>query len=392
MKAVILGAGFQGYACAFDMVRSSAVESILVVDKERSALDNLQARLTSPKVICQEADITQFNTAVNVMKQGDVTVSAVPYFFNDMLTQAAIQAKCHFVDMGGNTQLVLKQMTYSQEAQQAGVTIIPDMGLAPGFANLLAAELIEGFDTVDSLEIRVGGLPQNPQPPLDYQLFFSVEGLINEYIGDCDILKDGKRQQVKSLTEVEALEFPSPVGPCEAFYTLGGTSTLPWTYEGRVQNLNYKTVRYPGHCEKLQLLESLGFFETEPVHTRDGQSVQPRQVTAALLSQTLRHEEPKDYVVIRVTATGWQAGELVEERFECLDAYDDTHAMTAMMRTTAFPVSIVAQLIGTGQITQRGVFPPERIVPLGVVRQQMAERGIVTQHHCQAVQPASMPS
>jgi lysine 6-dehydrogenase len=380
MKAVVFGSGFQGVACAWDLVRSPEVESVLLVDQNQDALEKAQRKINSPKIRIQQADITNETQAVELMKQGDVTVSAVPYFFNEKLTKAAIKAGSHFVDMGGNTDLVFKQMEYSEDAQGANVTIVPDMGLAPGYANLLAAELIEKFNTVDSVEVRVGGLPQNPPPPLDYQLFFSVEGLINEYIGACTVLKDGQRAKIKSLTELESLTFPEPVGACEAFHTLGGSSTLPWTYEGRVRNFNYKTVRYPGHCEKLVLLEDLGFFDTEPVRTRDGQTVEPRQVTGALFTKKLSHDEPRDYVVIRVTVKGSQNGQQVEESFECLDKYDEATQMTAMMRTTAFPVSIVAQLLGTGKITESGVFPPERVIPLGVVREEMAKRGIETKH------------
>lgn len=380
MKAVVLGSGFQGVACVWDLIQSPNVERVLLVDQNPSALNQAKAKISSPKLEIREADITQFNQAVSLMREGSVTVSAVPYFFNEQLTQAAIEAGCHMVDMGGNTDLVFKQMEYSPQAQAAGVTIIPDMGLAPGFANLLAAELIEKFESVENVEIRVGGLPQNPRPPLDYQLFFSVEGLINEYIGPCTILGDGKRTTVKSLTGVEALTFPDPVGPCEAFHTLGGSSTMPWTYEGRVKNLNYKTVRYPGHCEKLVLLEDLGFFETDPIQTRDGQKVSPRQVTAALLNRKLYTDEPRDFVVVRVTVQGTQAGKPVEEIFEILDRYDTQTGFTAMMRTTAFPVSIVAQLLGGGKIPQPGVFPPERVVPVGVVREEMARRGIETRH------------
>jgi lysine 6-dehydrogenase len=380
MKIVILGAGFQGTACAFDLLRSEGVDEVTLVDQSETALQAAQKRLNSPKLNTVVLDITTHANAVQAMRHGQVTVSAVPYFLNEMLTQAAIEAGSHFVDMGGNTDVVLKQMTYSSQAEKAGVTIVPDMGLAPGYANLLAAELIDGFDSVESVKVRVGGLPQNPEQPLNYQLFFSIEGLINEYLGDCAVIRNGKRTLVKSLTELESIEFPQPVGPCEAFTTLGGTSTLPWTYEGRVKNLDYKTVRYPGHCEKIQLLETLGFFDTTPVTTRDGITVEPRKVAAAVMNQSLRVDEPTDYVVIRVTVKGEKKGQMIEEQFDCLDRYDTQNKMTAMMRTTAFPVSIVAQLLGSNAITQRGVFPPERVVPLGSVRQEMERRDIPVTH------------
>lgn len=380
MKVVILGAGLQGTACALDLCRSDRVISVVMTDQSQPALDKAKTKIDSSKMNCQHVDVTSAESMRTVMTGADVVISAVPYFLNKTLMPLAIDAHCHWVDMGGNTDLVLRQLEYDAQAKQAGVTAIPDMGLAPGFANLLAAELIAGFDAVESVKIRVGGLPQEPKPPLDYQLFFSVEGLINEYIGMCDVLVDGKRERVKSLTEVETLEFPDPLGRCEAFYTLGGSSTLPWTYEGRVKNLDYKTVRYQGHAEKIRLLEELGFFETDPLQTRDGLMVSPRQTTAAVLNKLLATDNPRDTVVIRVTVSGTKAGEAQAETFECIEHYNDADQLTAMMRTTAFPVSIVAQLLGTGAIQQPGVFPPERVVPVGVVREEMARRGIVVRH------------
>ena len=380
MKIVVLGAGFQGTACGLDCLNTAEVTSVMVADQQPEALKRLDDRFaTHPhraKLTTQSVDLSNAQAALAVMQPHDVVISAVPYFFNRQLMPIAIDAQCHWVDMGGNTDLVLEQMTHSPKAQAAGVTMVPDMGLAPGFANVLAAELIENLETVESVQIRVGGLPQDPQPPLNYALFFSIEGLINEYIGDCLVLRDGHCQSVPSLTDVESLTFPAPVGECEAFHTLGGSSTMPMTYEGRVQSLDYKTVRYPGHVQFIAMMNDLGFFRQDEVLP----GVSARKATTAMLDKALRLPEglPRDIVVVRVTAIGMDAqGQRLQRTFECIDTFNESQQLTAMMRTTAFPVSIVAQWLGSPTEKQAGVFPPERIVPVGLVRQAMAARGIV---------------
>lgn len=380
MKLLVLGAGFQGTACVLDCLNAAEVTSVTVADQQADALKRLELRFAGhanrAKLSTQQVDLSDAQVALAVMQPHDVVISAVPYFFNRTLMPIAIEAQCHWVDMGGNTDLVLEQMTHSPKAQAAGVTMVPDMGLAPGFANVLAAELIESMETVESVQIRVGGLPQDPQPPLNYALFFSIEGLINEYIGDCLVLRQGRCQSVPSLTEVETLSFPAPVGDCEAFHTLGGSSTMPMTYEGRVQSLDYKTVRYPGHVQSIALMNDLGFFSQDDV--LPGMSA--RKATTAILNKALRLPDglPKDIVVVRVTAVGTDASQQrIQRTFECIDTFNESQQLTAMMRTTAFPVSIVAQWLGSPADKPAGVFPPERVVPVGLVRQAMATRGIV---------------
>src|ERR671917_551892 len=175
-------------------------------------------------------------------------VEAIP------VARAAVGAGTNFCDLGGNNAVVDAELALDAEARAAGVNVIPDCGLAPGMVSVLAAHGAARFERLDELHIRVGGLPQTPRPPLDYQIVFSVVGLINEYVERARVIRGGQVVEVESLTEIEALEFPAPFERMEAFQTSGGTSTLPDTFHGRLQELDYKTIRYPGHCEQFKLL------------------------------------------------------------------------------------------------------------------------------------------
>jgi lysine 6-dehydrogenase len=292
----------------------------------------------------------------------DVVISAVPYFLNLVLTRAAIEAGVSFCDLGGNTDLVREQEALDERAKAAGVVVVPDCGLAPGMANVLAAAGIGRLDRADAVHIRVGGLPLRPRPPLDYLIVFSMLGLLNEYLGYATVLRDGKRVDVETLTEEEALEFPKPVGRCEAFVTLGGASTMPWTYEGRVKTLDYKTVRYPGHAAKIRLLRDLGLLETTPVPV-DGVPVSPRSLFASVVGPLLTFPEEPDVIVMRVTVTGARGGKRREISFEMLDRMDTERGVSAMMRTTAYPTAAAALMIARGEVPFRGVAAMERAIP-----------------------------
>ena len=163
------------------------------------------------------------------------------------LARAAIEARTNFCDLGGNNSVVDSELALDAQARAAGINIIPDCGLAPGMVSVLAAHGAARFRRLDELHIRVGGLPQKPRPPLDYQIVFSVEGLINEYVERARVIRDGEIIEVESMTEVESLQFPAPFGQMEAFQTSGGTSTLPETFLGRIRELDYKTIRYTGN-------------------------------------------------------------------------------------------------------------------------------------------------
>jgi lysine 6-dehydrogenase len=223
---------------------------------------------------------------------------------------------------------------------------------------------------VEEVHIRVGGLPQDPRPPLDYQLVFSVEGLINEYIEPARVIRDGDIVEVESMTEIELLSFPDPYGRMEAFQTSGGTSTLVETYHGKVRELDYKTIRYPGHCAKFKTMIDLGLCSSNAIDV-DGAPVKPRRVLGELLVKNLPHDEP-DVVLVRVEVSG--GGKRL--RYDIIDRADPKTGLSAMMRTTAFPASIVALMMARGQTTSKGALPQERCIPPQAFMDELAARKI----------------
>lgn len=359
MKVAVIGAGLMGRAAAFDLAQNDNVESIGLFDADEKLATEVVTKYAYGKAGASWLDAGDETAAAAALQGYDAAISCVPYRYNLNLTKAAIAAGCHLVDLGGNNDMVRAQLELNAEAEQAGVTIVPDCGLAPGMVAVLAADAMAKFDQVDSMKIRVGGLPQSPRPPLNYMMVFSAEGLINEYWEPCIIIEDGKKKTVNPMSGVELLEFDG-IGKLEAFYTSGGTSTLPDSFLGKIDFLDYKTIRYPGHCAIFRPMLEIGLGSRHKVDV-DGVSVEPRSVLKVVLKRSLSFDD-LDLVLVRVTVEGQINGESKTRVYEIVDRQENKTALTSMMRLTAFPASIVAQMAASGEITQRGVKPQEIVV------------------------------
>lgn len=369
MRMLVLGAGRMGLGAVHDLVSQPDVTGVTVADadvaKARAIAERYGGRVTAAQIDCND------DQAVRDLMQGHASaISCVNYWLNERLARAAIASGTHFCDLGGNNDVVDAELALDAEAKAAGVNVIPDCGLAPGMVAVLVAHGAQQFQKLDEIHIRVGGLPQDPKPPLDYQMVFSVEGLINEYIEPARVIRGGKIVTVESMTEIESLEFPPPFGTMEAFQTSGGTSTLPETFLGKVQELDYKTIRFPGHCAKFKTMIDLGLCSSEPM-TVDGVTVKPRRVLGDLLVRSLPHDEP-DVVLVRVEFVG----EGRRLRYDIIDRRDPETGLSAMMRTTAFPASIVALMSARGQTTAKGALPQERCIPPDPFMEELAKRKI----------------
>jgi lysine 6-dehydrogenase len=371
MNILVLGAGRMGLGAVHDLVRQPDVTTVTVADMAAEKAHRIASVIGSPKVKPVALDASDHAAVVALMKQHASAVSCVNYWLNEKLARAAIEAGCNFCDLGGNNSVVDAELALDEEARARGINIIPDCGLAPGMVAVLAAHGARRFENLDELHIRVGGLPQHPKPPLDYQLVFSVEGLINEYIEPARVIRDGRIVEVESMTEVEGLDFPPPFGTMEAFQTSGGTSTLPETFLGKVQELDYKTIRYRGHCAKFKTMIDLGLCSSEPIAV-DGVAVKPRRVLGDLLMRNLPADEP-DVVLVRVEF----AGDGRRLRYDIIDYADKTNGLSAMMRTTAFPASIVALMMARNETTSKGALPQERCIDPDLFMQELSARDIV---------------
>lgn len=374
MKFLVLGAGRMGYAAVYDLIRSPKVEKVVVADRDAKCVKSAVERLNDPKIVPVELDISKQSDVIALMKSVDVAISCVPYDNNYELAKAALEAKTHFVDLGGNESVVEKTFLLHDLAKERKITIMPDLGLAPGLVSILAVAAADSLDELYEIRIRVGGLPVDSENFLGYSHVFALEGLINEYAEDVTLIRDGRLMQVPPLSEVESLDFPKPFGEMEAFTTSGGISTLPKTYEGKVQHLDYKSIRYKGHCKQLSLLQELGLMSKDEVKIKGGKVV-PRDLLIRLLDAKLAKDEP-DVVLLRVTVTGVKDKEPRQLVWEGIEFSDQAERLTAMMRMTAFPASIIAQMIARGDITERGVLRQEMSVPVKLFLAEMESRGL----------------
>ena len=377
MRMLVLGAGLQGSACAYDLLAYTDHDVVLAdlnVDHLPAFLQPyLGNRLTAVRVDANDrAGVRQLMEGISA------TMSAFPYYFNLAMTEAAVDAGSHFCDLGGNTQIVQDQKALAARAAAKGVTVVPDCGLAPGMVNILAEHGITQLDEVQSVRIKVGGLPQKPEPPLNYQVVYSLEGALDYYTTLSWVLRDGKQTQVTALSEIEHLDFPG-IGTLEAFHTAGGLSTMAQRYEGKVHTMEYKTLRYPGHAEMMAVMRDIGLMGMEPVDVK-GTKVVPRDVFISIVGPRLKkdYKESPDQVALRVEAEGTDKGDHVLYRYDLLDRYDADTGITAMMRTTGFSLAITGAMQAAGKV-KPGVWTPDEAMPPREYIAALAERGVVIQ-------------
>jgi len=358
MKIVVIGVGRMGKAAAYDLVHNPVVDEVKLLGRGEK-LEQLKKWLHSDKVTTEEIDVEDKDAVVAAIKGYDSALSCVPYKFNFILAQAAVQAGVNFFDLGGNNEIVAQEIGLHEEAKKKDILIIPDCGLAPGLVSVLTKKLVSEFDEIDEIHLRVGGLPKEPKGELQYALVFSLKGLVNEYIESAIVLHKGKIETIDSMNALEEIEFPEPFGRMEAFSTSGGTSTLPQTYEGKIKELDYKTIRYPGHLEKIKKLwEESG--EDASVFGEKIKAIVP--------------EGEEDVVLLKAWGIGVKDGKKKRIEYTIIDYYDPKTGLTAMMRMTAFPAAIVVTLFD--QMKDKGACPQEICSPADVVLEELEKRGI----------------
>ncbi len=375
MNILVLGAGRMAYGFVFDMLKNKNISSINIVDREQSALDKMKEHFNNPLLsfLCIEAD--KLYELKPLFEKASGAISAVPYDYNVDLTVLAIENGTHFVDLGGNNTVVERQFRLDQKAKERNVGIVPDCGLAPGMVSIVTPYVMDQLARIDDVKIRVGGLPLTPKTPLKYKIVFSVHGLINEYIEPSVVIEDGKIKTVDSMTGIETIEFPHPFGKLEAFYTSGGISTMPQTFVKDVINLDYKTIRYPGHASLMKAMIDLGLTDKKAQFDYQGKAMNTRATFEAMLNSLLQYESD-DVILIRIEASGQKEGREKSFVYQAIEYADKKNGLTAMMRTTAFPASIILQMLVEDKITDRGVLKQELSVPGFEFMCELEKRGI----------------
>jgi len=374
MRMLVLGAGLQGSACAYDLLQQPTVERVTVADLKPERVPAFLKTSAGRRLALVKVDVQDAAALREVIRGHNAVLCALPYYYNLDVMRAALEAGVHSADLGGNTEIVFRQKKLDAEARARGVSAVADCGLAPGMINILAAEGIRRVGDAEAVKIFVGGLPQHPEPPLHYQIVYSLEGALDYYTTPSWVLRDGKPARVDALSELEQVAFPPPVGVLEAFHTAGGISTLPWTYEGRVRTMEYKTLRYPGHAAIMKAIRDLGLLELQPIKVR-GKEVVPRDVFIASVSPKLTKPEGRDLVALRVEVRGGgRDGRHVA--WQLLDYFDEARGISAMMRTTGYSLAITGLMQVDGRIAAPGVHTPDEAVPFGEYLNELARRGV----------------
>jgi lysine 6-dehydrogenase len=382
-KYAVLGLGQMGSAICYDLLTYDSSAQIFGFDIDSKNRSNLESRFkeyetrfqTYPLKLKLEDPIEDHPLAKTLVEKSvDVVFGAIDYKFNYWLTKLSIQSGCSFVDLGGNPDVVKQQQSLNEQAQEKKVTIIPDLGLAPGMINIIAAYEMRKFDRLDECHLRVGGLPQNPTTILKYQQVFAIRGLTNEYLEEAEIIRDGKKTTLPSLTEVEILHFPEPWGKLEAFQTAGGTSSLADLFENKINNLTYKTIRYPGHVQFFQFLKDFQLLSDETI--METCEITPREVIEHYLVKNLPRNTP-DVVLARILIKGEIKNQQCTHSYQLIDLLDEETGFSAMARTTSFPTSIIGQFIAHGKITTKGVCRSEECVPAKELLLELEQRKII---------------
>lgn len=375
---MVLGAGRQGTAAAYDMGRWGDARRVILADRDlaiaQQSAERVNVLLGRDLAEPLEIDVKNPHGLKEHFAGVDACLSAVPYIYNLEITKIALQAGVHYCDLGGHTGIARQQHSFDSQARSTGVSLIPNCGQVPGMGTTLSVYAMEMLDEPEDVYMWDGGIPQNPQPPFKYLLTFNIGGLTNEYAEPAIFLRDGKVTEVEPMTELEQVDFPKPIGTLEAFVAGGGTDTMPWTYEGKLRTLQNLTLRYPGHYAQLRAFYDLGLWSLDSIQV-NGTNVVPREVFHTLFEPKVTFPEEKDLVIVRVRALGKKDGRPAEAFVEVIDYFDEQTGFSAMERSTGWSAAIVAEMMAHGR-TPHGSGGVEKMVPAKDFVDELDRRGV----------------
>jgi saccharopine dehydrogenase-like NADP-dependent oxidoreductase len=368
----------QGSAAIRDIVGSSQVREVVAADLDVRRVEETVASLKTSKARSERVDARDHEDLVRLMKGGfDVVACLLPARLNFPVAKAALEAKVNMVDVSYPGEI----SKLNSDARRVGIAILPGCGLDPGIDLVLYGYGCSKLDRVYEIHSYCGGIPekQYAEEPLKYKISWSWEGVLDSYTREARIIKDGRVVEVPGIFEeyVKTVRFPEPVGEAECF--LNGDAAIYRETLGlkHVKEMTRWTVRWPGHCELWSKLLKMKMLSDEPVEIADGTYVTPRQFMMKHLAPQLQYRKGEgDLVVLRVELVGEKNGESRRIVFDLVDLYDAETGVSAMARTTGYTCSIVSQMVGSGQIKEKGVLAPEKHIPFEPFFHELAKRGI----------------
>jgi saccharopine dehydrogenase-like NADP-dependent oxidoreductase len=338
---VVIGAGKIGATVARALA-STGDYQVTLADRSPEVLDRLGR---NERIRITTVDVEDSAKLLDLVNGSFAVLNAAPFRLTTPIAGAARAARTHYLDLTEDVESMRRVRALAIDASTA---FFPQCGLAPGFVSIVAFDLVKRFDSVDTVKLRVGALPQYPSNALNYNLTWSTDGVINEYCEPCEAIVNGIRREVPALAELE--EFSLDGVTYEAFNTSGGLGTLCETLEGKVRNLNYRTIRYPGHRMIMRAL-------LNDLRLRDRREV---------LKDILEHAVPttlQDVVIIFVIVTGHQGDQFVQQTYANKIYSRDVggRTLSAIQITTANSICCILDLLATGQLPQNGCIRQENI-------------------------------
>ena len=354
---VILGAGMQGTAAAYDLAKFGELDLVILADSSfhqaQKAANRVNSLVGAERCVPKQVNALDSVDLSALLVDANVLLSCVPYWMHPKIADVAIATKTNMLDLGGNTEVTRETLAKDEQAKKAGISLIPDCGLAPGLVNSLGFWLIEHLEQCTTVRLYCGVLPQHPIPPLNYKTTFNVEGLVTEYDYSAVVLRENEIQMIPTLTELEALEIEG-LGTMEAFVTSGGTSMAPYSVQGKVTNYEYKTIRFPGHCAYMKMFKDFGFWNEQEVEIK-GAKVRPKDVWCKVFGEELGKIKDVDQCVIRAIGLGTKDGKPAKLQIDIHDKQCDETGFTSMERLTGFSLAIYAIDVANGLMSKGGL-------------------------------------
>ncbi len=378
MKIVVLGgAGAMGQVIARDLAETAADLEIVIADFNQVKAKELAASLGGGRVVGVFADITKQSQLVEVLTGAKVVINSTPYIFNVNVMEAALQANCHYLDLGGLFHTTVKQLELHKRFQDKALLAVLGIGAAPGMTNIMAASAAADLDSIDSIDIAVGCVDFVKQ---DHPLAppYALDTILDEYTKEPMVFENGKLAAKPAMSGEITIDFPKPVGQSNAILTLHSeVLTLPDSYKAKgVRNVTFRLGLPPEFHEKLKLLVDLGFGGVRPVQIAEG-TFTPRKVLAKLIEQfPAKQVNPDDCEVVRVDVAGVKSGSKKLVRMEATVFSDNKRHISCGALDTGVPPSIVAQMIARGEIRATGALAPELCVPTEAFFTELRKREI----------------
>ncbi|WP_051141327.1 saccharopine dehydrogenase family protein [Salisaeta longa] len=376
MKITVIGAGSIGAAVTRHLcAHTDDVSQVQVCDTHASSLQKLHDQTDAPVLRSFQADARDTNVIDQIIRGSDCVISCVPPELNPELAELCVHLGINFCDLGGNDQIVNRELALDEQAREKSIWVVPNCGLAPGLINVLCMRGLAQFDTPQAAHLRVGDVPLEPQPPFNFRISWSAQRILDDYTNPAQHLRGGTLTTVDALSGAEDITFDPPFEGMQAFCTQGGLSTLAESLAGTIETFDHKTIRWPGHLSQMQFVLGLGLAEDRKI------GVQTHLTYRDVLVRKMRDRLGgvyKDAVLLRVVLHGEKDGAPHTLVYEMAERFnDDTHE-TAMMRSTAIPAIASALLIARrdGAVTGGGAGVLEDVVPLDAFYDMVCEQGL----------------